>query len=79
MMNNFKPLSPIGPNSANGGSNTVTTQSTPHAPQPFSNSAQLSHLQAKVDSLEGRLVALEAVVRHQQVLIGVLQQAVYSR
>ncbi len=77
-MNNFKPLSPIGPKSANGG-NSVTTQSTPPAPQPFSSSAQLSHLQAKVDSLEGRLTALEAVVRHQQVLIGVLQQSVYSR
>jgi len=77
MFNNLKPISPIGPGPHGG--NGVSTQSSPVAPNAFSSSAQVSALQAKVDSLEGRVAALEAMVRHQSVLIGMLQQAVYSR
>jgi hypothetical protein len=76
-MCNFKPISPVGPGGANGG-NSINTQSSTSIPTAFSTTAQLSQLQSKVETLEARLTALEAVVRHQQVLIGVLQQRVFS-
>jgi len=79
MFNNLKPISPIGPGGRNGGGNSVNTHTTVSTPTAFPNSALLAHLQARVDALEGRVVALEATTRHQQVLIGLLQQQVYSR